>query len=211
MATIKDLLTKKEKPQQEQMTKQQRIFREIRDYLYIFAGFMFAFALLFRVVMVDGPSMNQTLVDGDRLLLVSRTLYRNPKPGDIVVASKESFRDGENIIKRVIATEGQTVDIDFEMRTVYVDGIPLQESYAYFQPGDSNPMLQEGMQFPLTVAEGKVFVMGDNRNNSMDSRSVQIGLIDRREILGKAVFLIFPGNDGGRVAADFRRIGVLNR
>ncbi len=192
------------------LTGTQKFFREIRDYLYIFAGFMLVFALLFRVVVVDGPSMNQTLVDGDRLLLIGRVLYHTPKQGDIVVASKDHFRNGENIIKRVIATEGQTVDMDFENRVVYVDGKPLQESYVYFADEDRRPMIQEGITFPLVVDEGCVFVMGDNRNDSMDSRSAQIGLIDCREILGKAIFLIIPGTNGGKVAADYTRIGVLN-
>ncbi len=201
---------KKEKNIQEPtLTPKQKFFRGFGDYLYVFAGFMIVIAVLFRVVMVDGPSMNQTLVDGDRLLLVSSVLYRNPQQGDIIVASKDSFRSGENIIKRVIATEGQTVDIDFENRVVYVDGEALKEDYVYF-PDDTTPMRQEGSSFPLTVEEGCVFVMGDNRNNSMDSRSPQIGQIDCREILGKVVFLIFPGTDGGKVAADYSRIGVLN-
>lgn len=201
--------TKKEKQKDSDLNPKQRFFRSVGDYLYIFAGFMILIALLFRVVMVEGPSMNQTLVDGDRLLLISPVLYRTPKQGDIIVASKDSFRNGENIIKRVIATEGQTVDIDFENRIVYVDGKALEENYVYF-PDNSSAMRQEGTSFPLTVDEGCVFVMGDNRNNSMDSRSPQIGLIDCREILGKVVFLIVPGTDGGSVAADYSRIGVLN-
>ena len=154
--------------------------------------------------------MNQTLLDGDRLLLVSRVLYRTPKQGDIIVASKDSFRDGERIIKRVIATEGQTVDIDFENRIVYVDGVALQESYAYFADSDNGPMIQEGMKFPLVVEEGCVFVMGDNRNDSTDSRDIRIGLIDQREILGRAILLLIPGTNRNTVAADYRRIGVLN-
>lgn len=201
---------KKDPGEQPQLTKKQKFFRDFGDYLTILAGFMLAFALLFRVVMVDGDSMNQTLVDGDRLLLISNTIYQNPKQGDIVVVSTQSFRNGERIIKRIIATEGQTVDIDFENRTVYVDGVALQEAYAFFDDDDHGPMIQEGMSFPLVVEEGCVFVMGDNRNDSTDSRDPRIGLIDQREILGKVVFLIFPGNDGGQIKADFTRIGVLN-
>lgn len=211
MTVISWNFCKKETPEEENITKNQKIFLVFREYLYVFAGFMLAFALLFRVVMVDGPSMNQTLVDGDRLLLISRVLYHTPKQGDIVVASKDSFRDGENIIKRVIATEGQVVDIDFEARKVYVDHVPLDEMYVYFAPWDNAPMVDEGISFPLTVPEGYVFVMGDNRNNSMDSRSPQIGLIDCREILGRAVFLIFPGDDNGNVDRELSRIGVLDR
>lgn len=209
MSFFKGFFRKKEK-QQENLTAKQKIFRDFGDYLFIFIGFMLAFALLFRLVSVEGTSMNQTLLDGDRLLLVSRVLYRTPKQGDIIVASKDSFRDGERIIKRVIATEGQTVDIDFENRIVYVDGVVLQESYAYFADSDNGPMIQEGMQFPLVVEEGCVFVMGDNRNDSTDSRDIRIGLIDQREILGRAILLLIPGTNRNTVTADYRRIGVLN-
>ncbi len=180
------------------------IFQGFRDFLYVLSVFLLVYLICFRVVIVDGPSMNDTLVDGDRLLLVSSTLYRNPECGDVVVASQDSFRNGESIIKRVIATEGQTVNIDFKTGAVYVDGVLLREDYI-----SSPTTLQEGVSFPLTVDKGCIFVMGDNRMNSMDSRSSQIGLIDRREVLGKVVFLLLPGNDGGKLKADYGRIGVI--
>lgn len=210
MAFLKWNFKARPKKEEENLTGTQKFFREFRDYLYIFVGFMLAFALFFRVVEVEGTSMNRTLMDGDRLLLVTRVLCPTLRQGDIVVASKDSFRDGERIVKRVIATEGQTVDIDFENRTVYVDGEALDESYVFFKDSDLRPMIQEGMEFPLVVEEGCVFVMGDNRNDSTDSRDTRIGLIDRREILGKVVFLIFPGTNRGTEQADYSRIGVLN-
>lgn len=201
---------KKKKPQQTPTKNwKEALFRNF-DIIYIFVLFMLLYVLLFRVVVVTGDSMNRTLLDGDMLLLASNTVYRNPRQGDIIVASKDSFRDGECFVKRVIATEGQEVDIDFQNRIVYVDGQPLEESYVFFAPADDRPMIQEGMVFPLTVAEGCVFVMGDNRNNSTDSRSPSIGLIDQREILGKAILLFFPGNDEGGVPRDYTRIGGLN-
>lgn len=207
---LKRIFRKKAVAEKEDLTGSQRFFRNFGDYLYIFVGLLLAFVLLFRVVLVDGDSMNQTLVDGDRLLLISRVLYPTPKQGDIIVASKDSFRNGERIVKRVIATEGQTVDIDFEGRTVYVDGVALEEPYVFFSTLDNGGMLDEGMKFPLTVEEGCVFVMGDNRNNSRDSRDPLIGQIDQREILGKVVLLMIPGTDGGTKKADFSRIGVLS-
>ena len=190
-------------------TWQQRLFQNLKDIVYVFAGFMLVYCMFFRMVVVDGTSMNQTFLDGDRLLLVSNALYRNPEAGDIVVFSRDSFRNGEGVVKRVIATEGQTVDIDFAKRTVYVDGKALQESYVYFRPEDARPMMQEGMTFPLTVEEGCVFVMGDNRNNSKDSRDPEIGLVDRREILGKAVFLLMPGTNNGETKLEYDRIGLI--
>lgn len=184
------------------LTIAQRIVVDFRDLICVLAIFMFVYMLMFRVVVVVGPSMYNTLVDGDRLLLVSNVLYRNPKQGDVIVASKKSFRDGECIIKRVIATEGQAVDIDFQLGVVYVDGVALQEDYTYTMTN-----LDEGMQFPLIVPDNCVFAMGDNRNASMDSRNPQIGFVDKREILGKAVFLMMPGTNDGTEEAQYDRIG----
>ena len=107
----------------------------------------------------------------------------------------------------MIATEGQQVDIDFDAGIVFVDGTALDEPYTFTPTNYS-----EGMVFPLIVEEGCVFAMGDNRNNSRDSRDPSIGQIDRREILGKAVFLIFPGTGeyGNKASRDFSRIGALS-
>jgi len=176
----------------------------LHDLVYFLAALMIA-SILFRVVVVSGDSMYNTLVDGDYLLIVSNVLYSDPKPGDVIVASKESFRGGESIVKRIIATEGQEVDIDFSTGTVYVDGEAIDEPYIYTATTNS-----EGMRFPLVVDEGCLFVMGDNRAMSMDSRDPAIGLIDCREVVGKAVFLIFPGNDGGTLDRKFDRIGGID-
>lgn len=181
------------------------ILSYLHDLTFLVAGVLLVFSLLFRVVVVSGPSMNNTLIDGDWLLLLSNTLYSEPKYGDIIVASKDSFDDGTPIVKRVIATEGQEVFIDFDAGIVYVDDIALTEPYTLTP---TNTM--EGIEFPITVEPGCVFVMGDNRNVSKDSRSTEIGLIDKREILGKAIFLFFPGNNGGKIAREFERIGVLS-
>ena len=196
-----------EQKQQKQTSWQQNAVLYLHDLVYLLAAIMLVFILLFRIVIVDGTSMNQTLLHGDYLLLMSNTFYRNVQHGDIVVISKDSFDDGEPIVKRVIATEGQTVDIDFSAGIVYVDGIALDEPYT-----NTPTNTEGGMHFPLTVAEGCVFVMGDNRNRSRDSRYPEIGLVDEREILGKAIFLIMPGDpDGpeGHEKADMSRIGAI--
>jgi signal peptidase I len=148
--------------------------------------------------------MKQTLQDGDCLILLSSIFYRNPKPGDIVVASKSSFKDGEPIIKRVIAVEGQKVDIDFAKGIVYVDDVALDEPYI-----NTPTNLFEGVEFPLVVKSGCVFVMGDNRNDSKDSRSPDIGMVDCRELLGKVLILAIPGKDAVTDQRDLGRIGVL--
>lgn len=176
----------------------------LHDLVYLLGFILLALLLALRVVVVSGTSMLPTLVGGDYLLLISSPLYHSPQYGDIIVASKDSFENGEPIIKRVIAVEGQTVDIDFETGTVYVDGAALQEPYI-----NSATTLDEGMKFPLIVDDGCVFVLGDNRGRSQDSRSPTIGLIDNREILGKAVFLFLPGVDEQTKQRNFGRIGGL--
>lgn len=192
--------------QKERQTANSNVFVSyLHDLVTLIAGVLLVFSLLFRVVIVSGPSMNSTLVDGDWLLLLGNVMYREPQYGDVIVASKDGFDDGKPIIKRVIATEGQVVDIDFAAGIVYVDGEALDEPYTLTATN-----LDEGVDFPLTVEEGCLFVMGDNRNWSKDSRSPEIGLVDKREILGKALFLFFPGNDGGDVERNFNRIGVLS-
>ena len=183
---------------------QKRLFKDARDVLYMLAIFMLVYILCFRSVVVVGDSMYDTLVNGDRLLLINSMLYSRPKAGDVIVASKDTFRNGECIIKRIIAVEGQEVDIDFESGAVYVDGVALDEPYLY-----SLTLDYEGVDFPLTVPEGCLFVMGDNRENSEDSRSHQIGFIDEREVLGKAVFVVIPGYDEKTDTRDFGRIGVI--
>ena len=186
-------------------SEQNTVVMYLHDLVYLLVGIMLVLLLVIRVVVVDGPSMNSTLVDGDYLLLISNVFYRNPQQGDVIVASKQAFKDGEPIIKRVIATEGQEVDIDFLAGVVYVDGQALNETYT-----NTPTNLEEGIQFPVIVEEGCVFAMGDNRNKSKDSRSPEIGQIDCREILGKAVFLIFPGEDLEQgYNRDFRRLGVV--
>ena len=183
------------------------ILEYLHDVVYILALILVLFTFCMRVVIVSGSSMFSTLVDGDYLLLINRPLCGELEQGDIVVASMERFKDGEPIVKRVVATEGQTVDIDFRAGIVYVDGVALEEEYTY-----TPTHLSEGMEFPLVVEEGCLFLMGDNRGDSRDSRAPEIGLVDEREILGRAVFLMLPGTGRGEytVERDFGRIGGLN-
>jgi signal peptidase I len=175
--------------------------------VYILALILVLFTFCMRVVIVSGSSMFSTLVHGDYLLLINRPLCGELERGDIVVAGMERFKNGEPIVKRVIATGGQTVDIDFRAGIVYVDGVALQEDYIY-----TPTHMSEGMEFPLVVEEGCLFLMGDNRMDSRDSRAPEIGLVDEREILGRAVFLLMPGTGRGEytVEKDLGRIGGLN-
>lgn len=147
------------------------------------------FVFLFRVVGVVGPSMNPTLSNGDWLAVSSRTY--SAQAGDIVIATQPNVFH-KPLVKRVIATEGQEVFVDFEKGEVVVDGVVLDEPYVN-EPGTDKTGCD--VEFPVTVPEGCVFVMGDNRNHSTDSRSSSIGFIDEKYILGKVSARLYPFGD----------------
>ena len=161
------------------------------------------FTFVARLIGVDGHSMLPTLQDGDRMLVLNSVLYHDYKYGDVVVLRKDTFLK-DPIVKRVIATAGQTVDIDFDSGTVYVEGEPLQEDYI-----NELTFLEEGTEFPLTVPDGHIFVMGDNRNRSSDSRDSNLGTVDTRYVIGRAVVVAFPGPDEETLKRDCHRIGVI--
>ena len=178
-----------------------RIARAVYDFveMVIIAAVITIVTFMFvgRLTIVDGPSMMNTLIDGE-VLAVSNVGY-TPQNGDIVVFQSPNSHVEGAIVKRVIATEGQTVDIDFENWLVYVDGEPLYTDdlgYPYIEPyvnyEDGQYMYQYDREFPYTVPEGEVFVMGDNRNHSNDSRGTDIGTIDTRYIFGKGYFRVKP-------------------
>lgn len=162
------------------------------------------FTFCIRLIGVDGHSMVPTLQDGDRLLVTTSLLSGEYQYGDIVIIQKGTFAGGEPIVKRVIATGGQTVDIDFATGAVYVDGTLLEEDYI-----NELTFVEEGTEFPLTVPEGSIFVMGDNRNHSSDSRDASLGTVDTRYVIGRAVILAFPGADESTGKRDFGRIGLI--
>lgn len=147
------------------------------------------FTFCFRVITVDGGSMEPTYHNGDRVLTAS--LVPQPRQGDVVIVVHALE---EPIIKRVIATQGQTVDFDPELQEVTVDGIPVEGSQFGIENGITVVPEYPGqmLDFPQTVPEGCVFVLGDNRMNSKDSRFREIGMIDNRNILGKVIFNLFP-------------------
>lgn len=195
---------KKKKNGEEELDWKKSLVLYLHDLIYYMIAILLVFMLLFRVIVVSGDSMYATLWDGDYLLLLSNLFYRQPEQGDIVVISKKTYEEGTPIVKRVIATEGQTVDIDFNNGVVYVDDVPLTEPYV------NSPTLDtSGTSFPLTVEENCIFVLGDNRGVSKDSRSWEIGQIDKREVLGKALFRFLPGTNHGVEMRDFDRIGAV--
>ena len=182
----------------------QELLSWLRMMVCVVLGTVLLFTLVLRIVRVDGASMRDTLQDGDIVIALGRHLSGELERGDIIVVQREGFNRGQPIVKRVIATEGQTVDIDFGTGIVYVDGVALEDDYTYTMTN-----LDEGTSFPQVVEKGHVFLMGDNRNKSKDSRSPEIGQVDEREILGKAIFLFMPGTNKGNDTFDFSRIGVL--
>ncbi len=204
-----------------------KIGREIFEWAYsIVIAIIIAFLIkgfLFDIVRVDGPSMSPTLMNNDRLIVTK--LGYEPKAGDIIVLDSnytdreeyydalanskgkdelntferfiESFRLPNNYknvyyIKRIIATEGQTVDL--RDGKVYVDGEELQEPY---YSGETYPT-DSMTEYPFTVSEGHVFAMGDNRGNSLDSRSSQLGEVDENAIFGKSQFRFWPFSTFGK-------------
>lgn len=176
----------------------------LHDLIYMLMSIILVFLLFFRVIVVSGDSMYSTLLDGDYLLLLGNLFYQEPEQGDIVVVSKHSFDNGKPIVKRVIATEGQTVDLVDGI--VYVDNKALEEPYIHAQ---THPYSANGTSFPLIVEENCIFALGDNRAVSRDSRDPVIGQIDKREILGKAIYLMIPGTSHGEQLRDKGRIGVI--
>ena len=169
-----------------------KLAADLFDILELFAicasVILLVFAFIIRPTVVEGASMEDTLLGGD-YLLVTNVGYE-PTPGDIVVAHNVGLPYySDPIVKRVIATAGQTVDIDFDTWTLTVDGIVVEEPYRKLTADDFRT---SDWLYPITIPEGYVFVMGDNRNHSADSRSKDIGMMDERCIIGKAVLRVFP-------------------
>lgn len=195
------------------------LYDMLHDLIYILAAVTLVFVFFVRLVGVDGESMLPTLHDRDFLLLESNFLYGEDdiECGDIVVLNVPYYweRDESLIVKRVIAVEGQSIDIDYETGGVYVDGKLLQEDYIMEQElrriwdGDLE------LELPAVVPEGHIFVLGDNRNNSSDSRFAPVGMIDKRCVLGKAWAIALPGQTKdhyGNVISprQWSRIGLVS-
>ncbi len=163
--------------------------RETYDWMHsiiialIACVFIFVFGI--RVINVAGSSMNPTLNNGEKMLVSN--LFYSPEVGDVVVFKKDEYDPNKALVKRIIATEGQEINMDFETGTIYIDGQPIEEDYI-------SELTVNKLDFigPKTVPDGCVFVMGDNRNASTDSRDSRIGMVDARLILGKVYCVIYP-------------------
>lgn len=173
------------------------IIDEILDWLetlvlYCFIALLL-FSFVFKLVIVDGDSMLPTLENGQRLIVSN--LFYTPKNGDIIIFNNENPRLNKTLVKRVIATEGQTISIDFNNGIVKVDGEVIDEPYikdATKVPENFDTFYTKNSDGSVTVPEGYVFVMGDNRMNSTDSRSSAVGFVSVDSIIGRTIFRLYP-------------------
>ena len=176
-----------EKKIERKNTLWQEMFELLESFAVAIVLVILAFTLLFRIFVVKGPSMKSTLIDEDRI--VATNLLGEPENGDVIVFSGK-YNNGEVLVKRVIGTAGDVVDINADGK-VCVNNEVIDEPYldehqiTYRHPYSPTEM-------PYTVQEGELFVMGDNRLESLDSRSTEIGVAETRRLLGKVVFRLFP-------------------
>lgn len=207
-----------QKKQKKKLAAAHEFYYLLHDVVYLLAAVTLIFVFLVRLVGVKGDSMMPTLWNQDYLLLESNFLYRGDdiQYGDIVVLNVPYYEEQNEgpIVKRVIATEGQTVQIDFDSGAVYVDGVMLTENYI-LEPTSFNWEGELGLEYPAVVPENCIFVLGDNRNDSMDSRFASIGMIDERCVLGKVLFIAMPGqveDEFGNVITprEWGRIGLVS-
>lgn len=179
------------------------LFEYLEILVFSVSAVLLVFTLCIRLCRVDGSSMLTTLKNGEMLITTSLV---TPEPGDIIVfhmTSTVNDHFNEPLVKRIIAKGGQTVRIDYNTSTVYVDGVQVDEPYASFlnSRGQDIGVLTQlpahhfdrytGI-FEAKVPEGYLFVMGDNRNNSADSRTVEVGFVDERRVLGKVICRLSP-------------------
>lgn len=202
-----------EEPVEEKETTPEEKPERLEDTIYGWAqaliaavvGVVLLFTFVVRLIGVSGPSMQNTLYTGDRVLVLN-AMFCDFQAGDVVVARNYNVKGdlGATLVKRIVAVGGQTVDIDFVEGIVYVDGEAIDEPYI-----KEPTFMPEGLQFPVTLGENEVFLMGDNRNRSSDSRDDRLGPVDESYLHGKAIFLLVPGKTPGLDKMEWSRFGLI--
>ena len=186
----------KKKKTKETVPPEVKARREAYDWIQSLVSALLICVLVFvfvvRIMDVHGSSMVPTLKNGDKLL-VSDLLYE-PSRGDVVVFKKDEYDNNKALVKRVIAVAGDVVNIDFENGIVYVNGEAVEEKYI-----DVSTNTKIDFIGPQTVPENCLFVLGDNRNASTDSRDKRIGMVDKRLVIGKALLVVYPFDEFGTV------------
>lgn len=186
----------KTKKAKEQVPPEVKARREAYDWIQSLVSALLicvlVFVFVFRIMDVNGSSMVPTLSNGDKLLVSD--LFYEPERGDIVVFKKDSYDPNKALVKRVIAVAGDVVNIDFDNGIVYVNGEAVQEDYIKVSTNTKLDFIG-----PQTVPENCLFVMGDNRNGSTDSRDKRIGMVDKRLVIGKVLLVIYPFSSFGTV------------
>ena len=186
----------KKKKKKEKLPPEVQARREAYDWIQSLISALLICVLVFvfvvRIMDVHGSSMEPTFLNGDRLLVSD--LFYEPSRGDIVVFKKDSYNDNRALVKRVIAVAGDVVNIDFDNGIVYVNGDALEEDYI-------KELTKTKIDFigPQTVPANCLFVMGDNRNGSTDSRDKRIGMVDKRLVIGKVLLVVYPFDSFGLV------------
>lgn len=181
-------------------TSKNKILKELFvDAIYLLAIFLVSFLLVKFVgqrTIVDGSSMESTLQNGNNLW-VNKIVYRfsDPKRFDIVVFPPDDSDNNTYYIKRVIGLPGETVQIGLD-GTIYINGEALEESYGR-EIIDANHIYRASE--PILLGDDEYFVMGDNRNNSVDSRLPSVGNVKKSSIIGKAVFRFYPFSSFGTI------------
>ena len=187
---------KKKKKEKEKVPPEVKARREAYDWIQSLISALLICVLVFvfvlRIMDVHGTSMLPTLNNGDKVLVSD--LFYEPSRGDIVVFKKDSYDDNKALVKRVVAVAGDVVNIDFEKGVVYVNGEALEEDYI-----DVLTTTKIDFIGPQTVPDNCLFVMGDNRNASTDSRDKRIGMVDKRLVIGKVLLVVYPFNSFGSV------------
>ena len=187
---------RKKKKEKEKVPPEVQARREAYDWIQSLISALLICVLVFvfvlRIMDVHGTSMFPTLSNGDKVMVSD--LFYEPARGDIVVFKKDGYDDNKALVKRVIAVAGDVVNIDFERGVVYVNGEPLEEDYI-----DVTTNTKIDFIGPQTVPDNCLFVMGDNRNASTDSRDKRIGMVDKRLVIGKVLLVVYPFDSFGSV------------